>query len=143
MRIALISCTKTKQDTKCIAKDMYMKSTLFSKTLRYVLSKDYNDWYILSAKYGLLDKNKIIEPYDKTLYKMKKSEIIQWSNNVFIEIMNLEVDEIDFYAGKKYREYLIHLLENNGIKCNVPLEGLGIGEQLAFYNKMNLKKMRI
>ena len=40
-----------------------------------------------------------------------------------------------FHAGEKYREQLIPKLENIGIQCECPLEGLGIGKQKAWYKK--------
>lgn len=87
---------------------------------------------MLSAKYGLLTKNDHIEPYDMTLNKMKVSERKEWSRLVLrqIETMQLNITEIDFYAGEKYREYLIPPLEQKGIICNVPFKGKGIGKQL-------------
>lgn len=34
--------------------------------------------------------------------------------------------------------FLRHLLEAEGIKCNVPLKGLGIGKQLQFYKQKEM-----
>ncbi|TKC19125.1 DUF6884 domain-containing protein [Robertmurraya kyonggiensis] len=141
MKIALTSCTKLKAEKPCNAKEMYLKSNLFRKATTYIENKDYYDWYILSAKYGLLDKHNLIVPYDITLNSMKTSERMDWAKKVLsqIEALTLDLEEVDFYAGKKYREYLIPMLEDAGIKCKVPLKGKGIGQQLSFYtnNKNN------
>lgn len=135
MKIALISCTKLKQDYECPAREMYMPSKLFSKARKHVESKDYDKWFILSAKYGLLDPIDIIEPYNLTLNNMKANDIKDWSISTFNKIINYSPIQIDFYAGEKYRKYLIPLLEQENIICNVPLRGLGIGKQLQFYTK--------
>lgn len=141
LKIAFISCTKLKAEKPCSAKVMYLKSNLFRKVTTYIENKDYNDWYILSAKYGLLEKHNLIAPYDITLNSMKASERIGWAKKVLsqIEVLTVDIEEVDFYAGKKYREYLIPMLEDEGIKCKVPLKGKGIGQQLSFYtnNKNN------
>ncbi|WP_413299667.1 DUF6884 domain-containing protein [Bacillus sp. 1P10SD] len=134
-KFALISCTKLKKDYPCPAKEMYLESQLFKKAVSYIEKQEYNDWFILSAKYGLVDQETVIEPYDLTLNNMKAVDRKKWSIDVFKQIKELQPHQLDLYAGKKYREFLIPLLEMNGIKCKVPLEGLGIGEQLKFYNR--------
>lgn len=63
MKIALVSCSKSKQCYPCKACEMYMPSSLFRYSYQY--AKKYADKvYILSAKHGLLRENMIIEPYD-------------------------------------------------------------------------------
>lgn len=135
IKIALVSCTKIKQVFPCDARTMYSKSPLFSKIVRFVEQREYTDWYIMSAKYGLITKDQIIDPYDITLNKLKSAQRKAWAELVFKAISDLDVTEIDFYAGKKYREYLIPLLEMKHITCNVPLQRLGIGEQLKYLSK--------
>jgi cytoplasmic iron level regulating protein YaaA (DUF328/UPF0246 family) len=137
MKIALVSCTKIKANYTCTAKEMYRESTLFKKAVKYIEQQDYDEWYVLSAKYGLINQNDVIEPYDLTLNNMKASERKTWSDLVLKQLRNLESDlkQIDFYSGVKYREYLIPVLEEKSIICNVPLQGKGIGEQLQFYTR--------
>jgi hypothetical protein len=134
IKFALISCTKLKKDYPCSANEMYLESHLFKKAVQYINKQDYEDWFILSAKYGLLSKETIIDPYDLTLNKMDSKERKEWSKRVFEQLVNSKPVQLDFYAGKKYREYLIPLFEYAGIKCEVPLERKGIGMQLKFYN---------
>ena len=141
MRIALISCTKSKDSVPCMAKDMYLKSDLFTKASTYVKQNNYDNWFILSAKYGLLSKEEVIEPYNLTLKTMKTMERKQWSLKVLNQLEENVQGQycVDFYASKEYREYLIPELEKKGIKCTIPLEGKGIGKQLGFY-KTHIKK---
>ena len=133
---ALVSCTKLKANHSCSAKEMYQESTLFKKATKYIEQQDYDDWFVLSEKYGLLRQLDVIEPYDRTLNNMKVSERKEWSKLVLRQIEDLGMDrsQMDFYAGSKYREYLIPALEQEGISCNVPLEGKEIGEQLQYYS---------
>jgi hypothetical protein len=132
MRIALISCTKLKETKPCVAANMYLPSPLFKKARKYV-GAHYNRWYILSAEYGLLMPTHWVHPYDKTLNNMLADSIKEWSEMVFTDILSIRPTEVDFYAGERYRKYLIPLLEAESIKCNVPLKGMGIGEQLSWY----------
>ncbi|WP_433709071.1 DUF6884 domain-containing protein [Paenibacillus illinoisensis] len=117
---------------------MYNKSALFSKVTQLIRQREYTDWYILSAKYGLIAKDKLIEPYDITLNNMKSDERKAWAKEVAKNILTLEVSHIDFYAGQKYRQYLIPILMLNEITCVAPLKGLSIGKQLKYLNENNL-----
>lgn len=136
MKIAFISCTKLKASYSCSAREMYQESTLFKKAIKYIEQQDYDEWFVLSAKYGLLRQQDVIEPYDLTLNTMKVSERKEWFKSTLSQIENLQMDitQIDFYAGIKYREYLTPALQQKGISCNVPLEGKGIEEQLKYYS---------
>jgi hypothetical protein len=110
-KYALISCTKLKKDYPCPAQELYLESQLFNKASQYIRQQDYDDWFILSAKYGLVRKDTIIESYDVTLNSMNSTQRKEWSKEVFNELIKLNPKHIDFYAGAKYREYLIPLLE--------------------------------
>jgi len=63
----------------------------------------------------------------------------EWARKVFTQMKNrLKLEDfakVFFHAGKKYRQHLIPKLENLGIRCEVPLEHLRIGEQMAWYSK--------
>jgi len=134
MKIALISCSKSKLNMECKARILYSPSILFTKARNHVESS-FSIYYILSAKHGLLDPDKIIKPYDKSLFNLTNKERKDWANLVCKEIIEKHpnLKYVDIYAGKLYRVHLIKLLEKHGIKCNVPLQGLGIGQQLNFY----------
>lgn len=134
-KIALISCTKSKQSYPCKAMDMYRTSNLFMKAVSYIENQGYDDWFILSAKHGLIKKETVIDPYDVTLLSMNAAQRKDWSNNVYLQLKTLKDCELDFYAGLKYREYLIPLLEKVGFTCRIPLQGLQIGKQLQFYTQ--------
>ncbi|MFA9427124.1 DUF6884 domain-containing protein [Natronorubrum sp. A-ect3] len=65
--IGLISCTKTKLERPASLSGLYSPSTLFSKARRYC-ERHHDSWYILSAKYNLLEPDsQPIKPCDDTL----------------------------------------------------------------------------
>jgi len=41
-------------------------------------------------------------------------------------------DAVQFLAGERYRELLVPLLREAGLEIHIPMEGLRIGEQLAW-----------
>lgn len=73
-KVGLISCVKKKQKGPLKAKELY-NSPIFRKARAYA-EKNYAKWYILSAKYNLLDPEKIIKRYNVSLNnKSKKFKI--------------------------------------------------------------------
>lgn len=102
---------------------------MFRYNLKYAELLDPDGIFILSAKYGLLDLNDIIAPYDQTLNDMATVEIKEWSNLVLKQIRDIciiENTEFIFLAGEKYRKFLLPYLKT----YSIPLKGLRIGKQL-------------
>jgi len=129
-KIVLISCVSKKLPYKAKAKELYI-STLFKYNLKYARSLSPDKIFILSAKYGLVDLEKKIEPYDKTLSNMPSKEIRKWADCVIGQIKkeaDMKEDEFVFLVGEKYRKYLLPQILN----YQIPLEGLKIGEQLQY-----------
>jgi|APSaa5957512622_1039677.scaffolds.fasta_scaffold16876_3 hypothetical protein len=136
MKLGLLSCTKSKQNYTCSAAKMYEPSTLFSKAYRYA-RKNYDIIGILSAKYGILLPDEIIEPYELSLKTMRKKHKQAWAVQVNSELsskFNFEsISRIYIHAGKDYREHLLPLIEKRKIAVEIPLEGLSFGQQLKWY----------
>lgn len=132
-RVALVSCVSKKRDKPSTAFDLY-QTPLFDKMNRYTLAQGYDHRFVLSAKYGLLAESETVEPYEMTLNVMTGAECKAWAERTFQQILKALPNgaSLDIYAGKKYRQHLLPLLESAGYRVNVPLEGLGIGRQLAW-----------
>lgn len=131
-KIILISCVSQKLTKKAQAKDLY-QSTLFKKSLAYAQMLNPDAIYILSAEHHLLALDTKIEPYDKTLNKMKKADRIAWDNTVIEQlkkVADLENDEFTILAGMKYLEPIQNHLTN----IQNPLKGMKLGERNQFLN---------
>ena len=129
-KIVLISCVKSKLNHPALARELYI-SPLFKFSLAYARSLNPDEIYILSAKYGLVELNQRIEPYELTLNKMSVNEVKAWSERVISKLerlVNLEEDEIIFIAGQRYRQFLISHITH----YSVPLEGMSFGQQLRY-----------
>lgn len=127
--IAFIACSKTKRSVPCKARDMY-QGALFKKSLQYCL-QNYDEVYILSAKYGLLQLDDIIAPYEFTLNQVSRKEKIQWGIRIQSQLKKHNImGDFWIYAGKNYYEFL---------DGDVPLRGLPIGKQLQWFNR-NISK---
>ena len=129
-KIVLISCASKKLAFKSKAEDLYI-STLFRLSFAYAKKLKPDKIFILSAKYGLLNLNDEIATYNETLNNKPVSDIKLWAEKVVInlrEMADLKSDMFVFFAGKKYREYILPHIKY----YKIPLKGLRIGEQLKF-----------
>ncbi|MBI9110646.1 DUF6884 domain-containing protein [Maridesulfovibrio ferrireducens] len=135
MKIFLVSCVKIKQSVPCEAGKMYT-SDWFKKAKAYT-KKHCDEWYILSAKYGLLRPDEIVTPYEETLLKKRKVERLKWADMVITDLYKIisPQDEVTILAGLNYREFLTPWLEERGNKVIIPLEGLAIGKQKRWFNE--------
>lgn len=117
MKIALISCTSSKKDYTCRASEMYSPSPRFS--LAYTYAKQVADVvYIISAKYGLLPKDQVIEPYNETLIGKSVTERKAWSDHVVeaLRMMHsLDTDSFVILAGNVYNAYLLPSIRNYAV----------------------------
>jgi len=134
-KVVLISCVSKKLHHRSKAQDLYV-SPLFKKNLRYAKSLNADDIFVLSAEYGLLRLDEEIEPYDKTLNKMRSAEIKEWASSVLNQLeklVDLENDEFVFLAGNNYRKFLLPHIKH----YEIPMKGLGIGKQLQWLSGRN------
>jgi len=129
-KIVLISCVSKKKPHKAKAEELYL-SPLFVGNLRYAKSLRPDGIFILSAKYGLLELDREIEPYDVTLKDMSSAQVKAWANDVLEQLRkrtDLQSDHFIFLAGDRYRKHIIPHLAS----YEIPLQGMTIGKQLRY-----------
>ena len=127
-KVVLISCVKSKLNVPAKAKDLYT-SDLFRSAIVYAYYLKADKIFILSAKYGLLELDQVIAPYEMTLNKMGEPQKRAWAGTVINALRqktNFQSDLFIILAGENYRKYLIPAFKH----YEVPLEGLGFGQQL-------------
>lgn len=132
--IVLVSCVSKKRSISLPAKDLYI-SDWFQKAALYARMIG-DTWFILSAKYGLLHPDQIIEPYNVTLKSMSKYQRQIWARRVLQDLnpLLLQNDTVVFLAGHVYREYLEGPLRQMDCLISIPMKGLRIGEQMQWLN---------
>lgn len=113
-RIALISCAKKKLSVRAMAKELYI-STLFQKSRQWA-EQNCDQWFVLSAKHGLVKPTQIINPYEKRLARPTLKENSDWANKAFKGLASLGLlrEGVTFVwlAGKDYRSRLSELLKD-------------------------------
>lgn len=127
-KVVLISCVKSKLNTPAKAKDLYT-SDLFRSALQYAYFLKADKIFILSAKYGFVELEQVIAPYEMTLKTMGEPQKRAWANaviNALRQKTNLQSDLFIILAGEDYQKYLLPSLKH----YEIPLEGLAYGQQL-------------
>lgn len=138
VRIGLVGCVKEKAPTPRPARRLYT-STLFSGRVAFV-ERSCARWFILSALHGVVDPDDVLEPYDVSLVGASRQHCREWALMVLGQLRHrlgtLDAYDYEVHAGAPYREFgLVDGLEAAGAVVENPTRGLGIGRQLAFYNK--------
>ena len=131
-KIYLVSCVAKKRPSPSRAKHLY-DSPWFHLARQYAESTA-SPWFILSAKYGLLDPDQTIGPYEQTLNKMPVADRKAWADRVRDQLDRYlqDVRQVVFLAGARYREFLADRLRQRGIQVEIPMSGLTIGRQLQW-----------
>jgi len=135
-KIALVGCGNAKNPGVLPAREKY-SSNYFS------LKRGYgevvcDDWYILSAKYGLLDPDREIDDYDVSIDDLTDAGKMNWAESICddLEPVIEEIDEIHLLLGSSYldplNEKLKPLVANHDVELVYPFEETsGIGEQMG------------
>ncbi|MGX9944816.1 DUF6884 domain-containing protein [Bradyrhizobium denitrificans] len=132
MRVAFVSCVKTKSKTPELAEHLYISP--WFRMAREWARRNADRWFILSAEHGLTDPRKLIAPYDTTLNWARLAEREAWSVRVIRQIAELDLrgDRAIVLAGQNYREFLMKPLIMRFERVIVPMEGLMMGQQLSW-----------
>jgi hypothetical protein len=132
-KIAFTGCGKKKKSTPCPARHLY-QGVLFQKTLAYVLKEGFSEIFILSAKYGVVELDQIIPPYEKTLKAMSRKEKEEWTLLVNRQIQEKNLfGEFWIFAPAAYCSF------DGGEEKHTPLANLRIGKRLAFLSFSRIK----
>jgi hypothetical protein len=129
-KIVLVSSVSVKADQPARARDIYL-SDWFKKAAAYA-DRIADEWYILSARYGLIPPDTVIGPDDVALSSLPAAERKAWASRVIADLRrHLRLgNHVIFLAGEAYRPGLIDAIHRLGCSVEIPMEGLRIGEQL-------------
>lgn len=139
-RILLIGCGKSKAAEECAAADLYT-GNLFAARRAYA-ERAGHPWWIVSAGHGLVDPDQLLRPYEARLAGEPEVERAAWALTVAHQLLDEFEDDVrlrevvvELHAGADYAEPLRYVLAAIGVEVVCPVEGLGIGEQLAWYRE--------
>jgi hypothetical protein len=135
MKVGLVACGARKLAHPAPARALYT-GTLFRLASAYA-NRVCDRWYILSGLHGLVSPCEVLTPYDLSLGDTPVVCRWAWSRGVFDDLRALGLDNGNtrwlVLAGWAYREFLVPCLPG---PVEVPLAGLGIGQQIARLKRM-------
>jgi hypothetical protein len=138
--ITLVACAASKRDVPSAARDLHL-SQLFIASKRFAVATS-DSWYILSALHEVLEPDRVIDKYEKTLNGMPISQRREWAARVNARLLAILPDgsRVTILAGKNYREFVEPFLREHGFDVHVPLASLRIGEQVQWLQRANLAR---
>ena len=79
-RVCLVMCSAEKAPSARKAADLYLSPRFQADRLD--AEQNFDCWYILSGKYGLLSPTTVVEPYDMDLESVSEAEQAAWGQHV-------------------------------------------------------------
>tara|TARA_R100000152_G_C6779379_1_gene210950 strand:+ start:867 stop:1280 length:414 start_codon:yes stop_codon:yes gene_type:complete len=127
--IGIIGCGSKKQIKKCRAEDMYLGS--FFKMSTSIVKKTTERYFILSAKYGVLNPSDIIEPYELKITDLKTEQYRRWifQNSKRLQQLINKNETIYSLASDRYNNALYQF------NVYAPMTGLTMGYRNSWLRK--------
>ena len=140
-QVYLVSCVGKKGLQPATAALLY-ESAWFQKARRFVEGREA-PWHILSAAYGLVHPDQRIAPYDLSLNQTDSVGRALWAERVAEDLKCRYTEPTRFVllAGNAYREHLVPRLEAAGHAVEVPMRGMGIGQQLSWLDRQDDRQL--
>jgi hypothetical protein len=133
----LVGCVKTKLPHAAPARDLF-SSTHFRAARAYVETTGL-PWYVLSAKYGLLAPDEVVQPYDVFLKDMSSAYRRAWGEWVVQQLLRERVDlagtTFAVHAGESYVAPLRGPFARAQARLVEPLQGLSLGERTRWHQQ--------
>jgi uncharacterized HhH-GPD family protein len=133
--VILLACSATKATTARPARELYLGEA-FLKGRQYA-EESRKTWYILSGKWGLLDPDDVIAPYDLYLGDQSIAYRTAWGEWVTAQLLelagSLEGATVEVLASQSYVEPIRGPLQSLGVTLAEPFRGLRMGEQLGWF----------
>ena len=139
LRVVLVGCSSGKAPTARPAAELFTGAA-FTKA-RDLARSSGAPWYVLSAKFGLLDPGEVVAPYDVYLPDQPAGYRTAWGAWVVAQLATrhgLSGTVVEVHAGRAYCDPLRAPLAAAGATLVEPLAGLGLGERLAWYGRRTM-----
>lgn len=131
--VYLVGCGKQKRPLRAAAGELYTGS-LF-RAARQLVEARSAMWRILSARYGVLRPETVIDPYERRL-PTRPSEVELWAASAATSLTSDPELRVGFdvvcLAGREYADPVCAVLEARGVRCMQPLRGMRLGHRLRW-----------
>lgn len=137
-KIALIADPSRKTNGYMMADIMFAKSPLYRYTMGYC-RKNFDEVFILSAKYFLIRPTDVIHSYDEDIDTFSEDSLTAWQTYTIQLICDWipKKSSLYFFAGKSYRTLIDQIKRE--YNCISPTEHMRIGKQLKYFGQFEEK----
>jgi hypothetical protein len=132
--VVLVGCSRSKAPGARPARELFTGSA-FTKA-RDLAQRGSAPWYVLSAKFGLLEPEEVVAPYDVYLPDQPSTYRTAWGAWVVAQLglrHDLSGAVVEVHGSRAYCDPLTAPLAAAGATLVEPLSGLRQGERLAWY----------
>jgi hypothetical protein len=131
--VYLVGCGKAKLRRPARAKNLYT-GNLF-RAAREHAEQHGTSWRILSARYAAVSPETVIKPYDQRL--TRDLDVLRWSMSATNSLVREFGRDAEFVclAGRDYAYPLWAEFERQGLRLSMPLDGLQVGQRLAWFKR--------
>jgi hypothetical protein len=136
-RVLLVGCSRRKTSAAAPARELFRGET-FRRARAHAVASG-RPWFVLSAKFGLLDPDDVVGPYDVYLPNQPAAYREVWGEWVVAQLCTrrpLAGVIVEVHAGEAYCAPLRTPLQRVGATVETPLAGLRQGERLAWYGNV-------
>lgn len=131
--IAIIPCTNQKASDPGPAREVWIGAH-FQLVLAHA-EMFYDKVLVMSYKYGLIDPDFVIEPYNVDIRYAKAADKLKWWFALRTQIGELSKAEpllVAMYTGNFERERIVREFVKNGVRqVIIPFSGCTVGQRMA------------
>lgn len=128
--VVLLSCVHTQKQGKHQAKDLY-NSSYFKKSFKCAEKLGHTIRILSTAKY-VVTPDEMIDSYDVSKKVLHTSEWCMRVKEMLCSEFDIDSTLFIIFAGKEFAYPLKDILPHTSI----PLDGMRIGERLAYFDKV-------
>jgi hypothetical protein len=131
--VGLVGCTKEKLDHRAPARDLYRASWQFRQSVAHFVWVD--EWWVLSAKHGLVHPGTELDPYDVTLPELSADQRRAWGKRMHTQLLDVyDHERVEFYAlaSAPYLHYLRSAIKFRDWALHNPLAGMSQGARRSW-----------
>lgn len=141
--MTIISCGKTKQTLtdgeRVPARELYESSV---HTCKDRFGRHSDEYYIMSAKFGLVHHNEPLPEYDQTLDEMSNHAVHEWGKDVANDIVRVieqkDIDVVILIGGETYIEPILFQADRFDAAVLTPWQTVdeitGVGKGMGWCN---------
>lgn len=130
--VYLVACSATKRDIYTSAQFLYCSERF--NLVKDLMEQTKSEWYIISAKHGLVHPCEMLSPYNLNLEEMSCEMKMLWAESIVNRLIpeHTKTTRYVILAEKSYSDPLVKAFHNHNFKFTVPFQGMSHDAQIDY-----------